>query len=1256
MSTYSSNLKIELIGTGEQVGTWGTTTNSNFANVFEQAIVGRGNPNYASDANLTLTYTDSVASQTARNLYLNVTSTVVGGLTATRELVVPTINKNYIIQNNTTGGQSITVKTSAGTGVTIPNGTTVPVYVDGTNVIQAFDYLPSLNIGTLDLTNIEVTNIKAKDGTASASIANSTGVMTINSSVLTTTDINGGTIDNTSIGATTPSTVVATQVDIVAQGDLRLQDTTGGQFVALQAPGTVASSYTLTLPVDDGTNGQALITDGNGVLSWSTAASGDVYGPASSTDNAIARFDSTTGKLLQNSSALVDDAGNVLAGAGLVGAPAFSTTGDTNTGIFFPAADTIAFTEGGVEAMRIDSSANLLIGTTTNTNSSRLVANGTISETVSSAQYLVASQYDVGTDPNQIPLNQYLGSLAYQDGNAVTLTGGSISGNYSSTGLNIDSNTLVIDATNNLVGIGTSTPQTNLSILAGTATGQTIPSGGRFLIDGNNGNNWIDIFASTTGAMGIRFGDSGASQQGRISYQNNGDYLDFWSNGSERMRIDANGNIGIGTTSIGGNSTNRIVKAYGSTSAAVQAQSSATTISLGAGGSEGYVEVSGAYPMLFYTNSGERMRITSTGAVGIGTSSPAQKLDVNGNIIFNGNMFGATGSGYWVSGNNAYGAGINGDGSTGNVLKFHSSNAERMRLDASGNLGLAVTPSAWASSWKALQIGGQSLARSVSGAGDWTMAFNAYFDTTDSRWEYLYTGDSSVRYSQTGAGIHAWYTSGSGGGTANNPITFTQAMTLNSSGVLLVGTTTTTNNLRLAQKLALVTAGTTSYGGMSITNYGNANADVQGLLDFNRSKGTTDGSMTIVANSDSLGAISFRGSDGTNFIDAVFIRAEVDGTPGTNDMPGRLVFATTADGASSATERMRINSRGNLGLGVAPSAWGSGWTAMQIRSGGLALWTDGGQRSFISTNLYYDGTNRIYQTTGYATEYNQSGDGKHQWYTAASGTAGNAITFTQTMTLDASGNLGIGNTSPSTSLGASKGLVIYDSNNSPQIRLQTSITGSGTTDGGLIAVDSSSPALMYVWNYENGTLIFGTNNTERMRITSAGSLLVGTTTTYGKITSQQNDSGGYEGAGLTMVRSSNTNRWSFVIAASTDDLYLGYNAADRGYFNISTGAYSAVSDGRLKKNIADISYGLNEILALRSVTYNMNDQEDTGVKALGFIAQEAMQVIPESVSEMMGGMYGMDKLAIVPVLVKAIQEQQAIINDLTTRLTALENK
>lgn len=173
MSTYSSNLKIELIGTGEQSGDWGTTTNENFVNVFEDAIVGRVIVNFPTDADLTLTYTDTVVTQAARHLYLNVTST--GSQTATRSLIVPTINKTYIIENNTTGGQAILVKTVAGTGITVPNGKKAPVYVNGADVVVAWDYLGG---------NLGVSGDLAVAGAASFagnSAFNSTGYVLISS-------------------------------------------------------------------------------------------------------------------------------------------------------------------------------------------------------------------------------------------------------------------------------------------------------------------------------------------------------------------------------------------------------------------------------------------------------------------------------------------------------------------------------------------------------------------------------------------------------------------------------------------------------------------------------------------------------------------------------------------------------------------------------------------------------------------------------------------------------------------------------------------------------------------------------------------------------------------------------------------------------------------------------------------------------------------------------------------------------------------
>jgi hypothetical protein len=149
MSTWSDNLKIELLGIGDT--NWGNLTNNNFKWAIEESITGYATAAFPSDAEYDwyLGYTNSNSSQAQRNLVINVT----GSLTQTRNLVVPTIEKQYIVQNNTTGSQSIVVKTSAGTGITVPNGRKAHLFVDGTNVVQMDDYDVTRTIGTLSLTN-----------------------------------------------------------------------------------------------------------------------------------------------------------------------------------------------------------------------------------------------------------------------------------------------------------------------------------------------------------------------------------------------------------------------------------------------------------------------------------------------------------------------------------------------------------------------------------------------------------------------------------------------------------------------------------------------------------------------------------------------------------------------------------------------------------------------------------------------------------------------------------------------------------------------------------------------------------------------------------------------------------------------------------------------------------------------------------------------------------------------------------------------
>jgi hypothetical protein len=136
-STYSTNLKIELIGTGEQAGTWGTTTNSNLGTALEQAIVGKADVTMSS-ATITLTLTNSNAAQDARAIYLNLTGSPGGAAV----LEVPAIEKPYIVKNGS--DQQVTIKVSGQTGVPIPTLKTALVYNNGTDVVTAIDFIPSL--------------------------------------------------------------------------------------------------------------------------------------------------------------------------------------------------------------------------------------------------------------------------------------------------------------------------------------------------------------------------------------------------------------------------------------------------------------------------------------------------------------------------------------------------------------------------------------------------------------------------------------------------------------------------------------------------------------------------------------------------------------------------------------------------------------------------------------------------------------------------------------------------------------------------------------------------------------------------------------------------------------------------------------------------------------------------------------------------------------------------------------------------------
>lgn len=199
-STYSTNLKIELIGTGDQSGTWGTTTNTNLGTLIEEAIAGYVTQAVTDGAATVLTIPNGTSSN-GRNYVIELTGT----LSAARTVEVPAVDKPYIFFNNTTGGYAVTVKVSGQTGVTIANGKKAIVYTNSTDVIEVVN-APVSEAGTQTLTN-----------------------KTLTSPAINTPVIVGGTINDTAIGASTPDS---------------------GAFTTLSASGALTASSTLAVTGD----------------------------------------------------------------------------------------------------------------------------------------------------------------------------------------------------------------------------------------------------------------------------------------------------------------------------------------------------------------------------------------------------------------------------------------------------------------------------------------------------------------------------------------------------------------------------------------------------------------------------------------------------------------------------------------------------------------------------------------------------------------------------------------------------------------------------------------------------------------------------------------------------------------------------------------------------------------------------------------------------------------------------------------------
>jgi hypothetical protein len=237
-STYSPALRLELMATGDQSGTWGDTTNTNLGTLLEQAITGFLSVAQGDVANLTLTALDGATDQ-SRNAVVDLT----GALTAARNVVVPTSEKVYLIKNSTTGGFSIVAKTTAGSGVTIPPGTSRWVYCDGTNVVDG-------------LTGNQAANAFLAGYTTTATAAGTT-VLTVAS---TQTQYFTGVTTQTITLPVTSTLVLGQEYEIVnlSTGSLTV-NSSGGNLVA-----TVLAGNTLRV--------QVILTSGTSAASWNAIA------------------------------------------------------------------------------------------------------------------------------------------------------------------------------------------------------------------------------------------------------------------------------------------------------------------------------------------------------------------------------------------------------------------------------------------------------------------------------------------------------------------------------------------------------------------------------------------------------------------------------------------------------------------------------------------------------------------------------------------------------------------------------------------------------------------------------------------------------------------------------------------------------------------------------------------------------------------------------------------------------------------------